>query len=121
MEGDLFLEFLEDKQFHRRPWKPTHTSSIGQLIILKERLRGNQLPPAILLELPYDFLIPELAHVAEAGREHDVATLFAWEEHFFEEEIVHMIAVDQATACHEVIFVLVVHRELLGVAQLVLK
>lgn len=95
----VILEFLEDEDFARCFRKSTNADLI-QLIVLEESFNFN-LSPSSAVNHFFDYLIiPELSHEWVAGSEDAIASLLDRKDHFFKNQIVHVIVVYQSCTCY---------------------
>jgi hypothetical protein len=67
-----------------------------------------------------DIVVPVLAHVRKACCEDNIASLLTGQKHFLEEQIIHMIIVDETCASDEVKVVFVFLWAILRVTELML-
>merc|ERR1719409_1625726 len=88
-----------------------------ELVVLEEGLGSNEVPPAALMHVLDDLVVPVVPHIAETSSEHSVATFLHRHEHFFKKKIVHMVVVHKAGACDKVELVLELGWELLRITQ----
>jgi len=90
-------------------------ANFWNFVIFKEGLSSNECPSTLFLHFFDYIIVPVFSHHGITSGEDNVSTFFARQKHFFEDQIILVVVVDEAGTCDKVVSVFEFLRQVIRV------
>jgi len=90
-------------------------ANFWNFVIFKEGLSSNECPSTLFLHFFDYIIVPVFSHHGITSGEDNVSTFFARQKHFFKDQIILMVVVDETGTCDKVVSVFEFLRQVIRV------